>query len=567
VADRELDQLTPLQRALVALKEMRQRIDLLEQDRNEPIAVIGLGCRFPGGVSDAASFWELLRDGRDAIREVPPDRYDVDALYDPTPGTPGKVYSRFGGFLDDLDLFAADFFHISPREAEVIDPQQRLALEVGWEALENAGRAHDLAGSRTGVFLGVSMTDYGAAIARHALQDNAYYGSGNTLNSVPGRLSYAFGLRGPSLAVDTACSSSLVAVHLACESLRRRECDLALAGGVNALLDPAVTVNICQARMLAPDGRCKTFDAAADGYVRGEGCGIVVLKRLSDALRDRDQLLAVIRASAVNHGGTSSGFTVPNPAAQQELLVDAWRAAGIGPADLDYLEAHGTGTSLGDPIEVQAIDAALATGREPGQKLAIGTVKTNIGHLESAAGIAALIKVIVCLQQEAIAANLHFKTPNPHIAWDQVRVAVVDRTRPWRRSARARVAGRELLRPERHQRARRRRRGAARAARHDRRAAARTAAAARHARGADGGGAAAARRTDGRPPRPPSRRAVRRRLLHAPRRPRRLRRAARLRRRRPDGGRRQAARLLRGGRRRRRARARQARARPRRLPL
>jgi acyl transferase domain-containing protein/acyl carrier protein len=441
VADPRLEDLSPLQRALVALKEMRLRLDAVERDRNEPIAVVGLGCRFPGGVNDAAGFWDMLRDGRDAIREVPRERYDVDALYDPTPGTPGRLYSKVGGFVDDVEQFSAEFFHISPREAEVLDPQQRWVLEVGWEAVENAGHAHDLAGSRTGVFLGVSMTDYGAAIARHTVNDNAYYGSGNTLNGVAGRLSYALGLRGPSLAVDTACSSSLVAVHLACESLKRRECDMALAGGVNAILDPAVTIGICQARMLSPDGRCKTFDASADGYVRGEGCGIVVLKRLSDAQRDRDNVLAVLRATAVNHGGTSSGFTVPNPSAQSELMREAWRLAGIGPADLDYLEAHGTGTSLGDPIEVEAIDAALASGRDASQKLPIGTVKTNIGHLESAAGIAALIKVIVCLDQQAMAANLHFRTPNPHIAWDKVRVAVVDRTRPWRRGARPRIAG------------------------------------------------------------------------------------------------------------------------------
>ena len=270
----------------------------------------------------------MLRDGRDAIREVPRDRWDVDALYDLTPATPGKIYCKVGGFVEDLDLFGAGFFHISPREAEVLDPQQRWALEVGWEAVENAGHAHDLAGSRTGVFLGVSMTDYGAAVARHTLHDNAYYGVGNTLNSVPGRLSYALGLRGPSMAVDTACSSSLVAVHLACESLKRGECDMALAGGVNALLDPGVTINICQARMLSPDGRCKTFDASADGYVRGEGCGIVVLKRLSDAERDRDRILAVLRATAVNHGGASSGFTVPN--ARRAGRPDARRVEGGG---------------------------------------------------------------------------------------------------------------------------------------------------------------------------------------------------------------------------------------------
>jgi acyl transferase domain-containing protein/acyl carrier protein len=441
MAERELGDLSPLQRALVALKELRHRLALLEKDRNEPIAVIGIGCRFPGGANDPASFWELLRDARDPIREVPKERFDVDALYDPTPGVPGKVYCRVGGFVDDPDLFDAQFFRISPREAEVMDPQQRWALETGWEALENAGHARDLAGSRTGVFLGVSMTDYGASVARRALLDNAYYGSGNTLNGVAGRLSYALGLRGPSLAVDTACSSSLVAVHLACESLKRRECDLALAGGVNALLDSDVLVNICQARLLAPDGRCKAFDASADGYVRAEGCGIVVLKRLSEALADRDHVLAVIAGSAVNHGGASSGFTVPNPYAQRDLLVEAWRRAGIGPADLDFLETHGTGTALGDPIEVEAIEAALGEGRDARAKLPIGTVKSNVGHLESAAGIAALVKVILCLQNEAIAPDLHFETPNPHVAWDKVRVGVVDRLRPWPRSGRRRVAG------------------------------------------------------------------------------------------------------------------------------
>jgi len=434
--------LTPLQRAVVALKEMRARLEQAKQLQNEPIAVIGLGCRFPGGAVDPEAYWELLETGRDAVGPVPRDRYDVERFYDPTPGTPGKTYCREGGFLERVDLFSPEFFRIAPREAEIMDPQQRLLLEVAWEALENAGQARSLGSVPTGVFIGGTTTDYGTYVARKALRDNPHYGSGNTLNSMAGRLSYVFGLHGPSLAVDTACSASLVTVHLACQNLRLRDCDLALAGGVNLLLSPEVTVNISQAGILAADGRCKAFDAAADGYGRGEGCGIVVLKRLEDAVRDRDQVLALLLGSAVNHDGASGGFTVPNGAAQQALLRRAWSAANVRASDLDYLEAHGTGTPLGDPIEIRALDAVLRDDRRLDQPLPVGSVKTNLGHLESAAGVAALIKVVLGLQNERIPAQLHLHHPSPHIRWNDVRVRIVRDPLPWPRSEnRRRLAG------------------------------------------------------------------------------------------------------------------------------
>ncbi|HET9587877.1 MAG TPA: AMP-binding protein, partial [Anaerolineales bacterium] len=405
----------------------------------EPIAIVGLSCRFPKASSPQA-FWELLRSGTDAVSEVPQDRWDVDSVYSAEPA-PGKLTTRWGGFLDRVDLFDPHFFGISPREAARMDPQQRLLLEVAWEALENAFiPPQSLTGSRTGVFVGISSYDYSRLQFEEPERIDAYAGTGNAHSIAANRLSYFFDFRGPSMAVDTACSSSLVAVHLACQSLRNGESDLALAGGVNLILTPELTITFSQARMLAPDGRCKTFDAGADGYVRGEGCGVVVLKRLSDALRDRDSILALIRGSAVNQDGRSNGLTAPNGLAQQDVIRQALTDAQAAPAQIGYVEAHGTGTPLGDPIEIASLRAVLDDGQSNGRVL-VGSVKTNIGHLEAAAGIAGLIKSVLALQHEAVPPHLHLKEVNPYLSLEDSRIEIGTYLRPWKRREQARFAG------------------------------------------------------------------------------------------------------------------------------
>ena len=401
---------------------------------DEPIAIVGMGLRLPGDADSPEKYWELLRNGVDAITQVPPDRWDIDAYYDPDPAQPGKMYTRHGGFVRDVDRFDPAFFGISPREAVSLDPQQRLLLEVSWEALERAGQSPEkLVGSRSGVFVGISTNDYGQLFAK--MDDpsrlDAYVGTGNSLSVAAGRLSYVLGLQGPSMAIDTACSSSLVAIHLACSSLRNRECELALAGGVNLILTPELTINFCRARMLATDGRCKTFDAAADGYVRGEGAGMIVLKRLSDAVAAGDRILAVIRGSAVNQDGRSSGLTVPNGPAQQTLLREALAAARVSPGDVGYIEAHGTGTSLGDPIELQAVAEVFGEGRTSDTPLVVGSVKTNFGHLEAAAGIAGVAKVVLALQHGEIPPHLHFHAMNPHIETGGAPIVIPTAVTPW----------------------------------------------------------------------------------------------------------------------------------------
>ena len=438
------EQLTPLQRAVLALKEMRARLDALERAQTEPIAVIGMACRFPGGVSTPAAFWRFLCAGADARREWPRDRWDMDSYYDPDPDRPGKIYVRHGYFLDEIDRFDPQFFGISPREAHRLDPQQRLLLELAWEALEHAGLPPDrLVGSRTGVFVGIGQNDFaqlqlnGGDPARVTALD----GTGNGFCFAAGRLSYVLGLNGPNLAVDTACSSSLVAVHLACQSLRAGESDLILAGGVQLILSPEVTLFLSRAKALSPEGRCKTFDVSADGYARGEGGGMVILKRLADAVRDGDRILALIRGSAVNHDGRSSGLTVPNLQAQESVIRDALHHARLSPVGMDFLETHGTGTALGDPIEVKALAAALCDGRSPDHRLWLGAVKANIGHLEAAAGIAGLIKVVLCLQHRQIPPQLHFKTPNPRIPWDTLPIGIPTHLQPWPDHAKSHLAG------------------------------------------------------------------------------------------------------------------------------
>ncbi|CAJ1496945.1 SDR family NAD(P)-dependent oxidoreductase [[Mycobacterium] kokjensenii] len=409
---------------------------------DEPIAIVAVSCRFPGA-PDPESFWEVLAGGVDAIREVPEDRFDIDEFYDPDPETPGKTYSRFGGFLDGIDEFDPEFFGISPREAVWIEPQQRLMLETVWAGLERAGYApSSLRGSRTGVFVGVAANEYAHLLSAEPIDKiEPYFITGNALNAISGRVAFALGFEGPAVAVDTACSSSLVAVHQACLALRSGDCDLAVAGGVNVLLSPVTVIAASRARMLSPVGRCKTFDASADGYVRSEGCGILVLKRLGDAVRDGDRIAAVIPASAINQDGASSGLTVPNGGAQQRLIGTALARAGLVGGDVDYLEAHGTGTPLGDPIEVQAAGAAYADGRAADRPLLMGSVKTNIGHLESASGAAGLIKVVLSLQHAMLPSSLHFDNPSPHIPWDSLPVRVVDSPRPWEANGRPRRAG------------------------------------------------------------------------------------------------------------------------------
>jgi acyl transferase domain-containing protein/SAM-dependent methyltransferase len=442
VSSEQTEELSPIKRALLEIRELRARLAQVEAARHDPIAIVGLSLRFPGGARDAESFGRLLWSGTDAVTEIPAERWSLDALYADDPDAPGKMMTRYGAFLDEVDRFDAEFFGISPREAETMDPQQRLMLEVAWEALEDAGRAGAaLAGSRTGVYLGISNNDYGRALYAHPKHIDAYFSTGNAFSVLAGRLSYFLGVQGPAIAVDTACSSSLVALHLACQALRSRECDMALAGGVNLILTPEMNINFSKARMMAPDGRCKTFDAAADGYVRGEGVGLVVLRRLSDALAEGDRVLAVVRGSAINQDGRSSGLTAPNGPAQEAVIRAALADAQIAPSVVGYVEAHGTGTSLGDPIEVGALGAALCAGRSADQPLMIGSVKTNFGHLEAAAGIAGLIKVVLALQSAQIPRNLHFHKGNPHIDWSMWPVTVPTATTPWKPIDGRRVAG------------------------------------------------------------------------------------------------------------------------------
>jgi acyl transferase domain-containing protein/NADPH:quinone reductase-like Zn-dependent oxidoreductase/NADP-dependent 3-hydroxy acid dehydrogenase YdfG/acyl carrier protein len=440
----KLEQLNSSQRILLALDEAVKKLKDVERAKTEAIAIVGLSCRFPGGVTNPEEFWQLLIDGVDAITEIPSQRWHLEDYYHPNPDTPGKMYSRYGGFLQQVDQFDAQFFGISPREAIKLDPQQRLLLEVTWEALENAGIIpQEQVNGQTGVFIGITTNDYARLITPGGdlSQIDPYYLTGNPLNAVAGRLSYTLGLHGPCMAVDTACSSSLVAVHLACQSLRNQECNRALAGGVNLILSPENNIGLSKAKVLSADGRCKTFDSEADGITRGEGCGVLVLKRLSDAVADGDRILALIRGSAVNQDGASSGFTVPNRNAQENLIRQTLTRANVKPEEVDYVEAHGTGTSLGDPIEVRALAAVLGAGRTAENPLKIGAVKTNIGHLESAAGIAGMIKVILSLQHQQIPPHLHLKQLNTHINWDELPVSVTTQATPWPMGNKQRLAG------------------------------------------------------------------------------------------------------------------------------
>ncbi|WP_438010612.1 type I polyketide synthase [Sorangium sp. So ce321] len=412
--------------------------------RPEPIAIVGIGCRLPGGAGDPASFWRLLAERGDAVREIPADRWDVDAFYDPDPDAPGKMYTRYGAFLDRVDGFDPHFFEITPREAARMDPQQRLLLEVVWEALEDAGQPPDgMRRSRTGVFVGGSWRDYELLHTRGGglAQVDPHTLTGDLASVLAGRVSYTLGLEGPSMMVDTACSSSLVAIHLACESLRSDRCNLALAGGASLILAPDGFVKLSKMRALSPDGRCRTFDVRASGFARGEGVGVLVLKRLSDARRAGDRIWAVIRGSAVNHDGRSAGLSAPSSLAQRGVIRAALEAAGVSPSEVGYIEAHGTGTPLGDPIEMEVLKDIFGDPRPDGSVCAVGSVKTNIGHIEAAAGVAGVIKAVLALRHGVIPAHLHWTQLNPRISLEGTPLVIPVEARSWPRGGAERIAG------------------------------------------------------------------------------------------------------------------------------
>ncbi|PJZ68820.1 hypothetical protein CH373_15490 [Leptospira perolatii] len=397
----------------------------------EPVAIIGMSCKFPGANS-LEEFWKLLSEGKDAISEVPSDRWDVNEYYDASGVRPGTMNTRWGGFIHDVAEFDHEFFGISKREAECMDPQQRILLQTSWEALENAGIAPTtLALSRTGVFIGITGNDYGLLQYNQSDLENPYLLMGNSSSIAANRLSYFLNLAGPSISLDTACSSSLVSVLMACKSLQSGDSDLAIAGGVNLILTPEITINFSRGGYMAPDGRCKSFDSSANGFVRGEGAGIVVLKPLSKAISDGDRVYAVLHGGAVNQDGRSNGLTAPNPLAQEAVLQEAYKATGIHPDFVDYVECHGTGTALGDPIEVNALGKVFRRNDQGASNLLIGSVKSNIGHLEAAAGIAGLIKLSLSLLNREIPKSLHFQNPNPRIDFKRLGIQVNHQHKPW----------------------------------------------------------------------------------------------------------------------------------------
>lgn len=414
--------------------EMSARVD-------DDIAIISMACRFPGGADDPEALWRLLAAGEDVITEVPPGRWDTRGLHDPDPEATGTAYSLRGGYLTGIDRFDAAFFGISPREAAAMDPQQRLLLQTSWEAIERAGIVPGtLNGSSTGVYVGLYDSGYLASASLGQL--DGHVGTGSASSVASGRIAYSLGLQGPAVTVDTACSSSLVALHLAARALAGGECDLALAGGASLLVTPRAHVEFSRLRGLSQSGRCSPFSADADGVVWAEGCGLVLLKRLADARRDGDRVLAVVKGSAINQDGRSQGLSAPSGPAQERVLRAALDAAGLGPGDLDHVETHGTGTPLGDPIEVRALAAVFGPGRPEDRPLDIGSLKSNIGHAQAAAGIGGIIKTVLALQHGVLPASLHAATPTGHVDWADSSLRVITDPRDWPRDGeRVRRAG------------------------------------------------------------------------------------------------------------------------------
>src|SRR5438132_6057221 len=418
------------------------RAEQLTTMQKERIAIIGVGCRFPGGVSSKDALWKLLIEGREGIVEVPPDRWNVARYYDAEPGVAGKSIALRGGFIDAIDQFDPQFFGIPPREAPYVDPQHRLLLETAWEAIEDAGLVLDFErGADLGVFVGISHNDYqgiqSTSFDHFSIGPHTPTGSAHSIAA--NRISYCLNLRGPSVAMDTACSSALTAVHAACEHIWAGRGDVALAGGVTVMISPGGFIGFSQASMLSPDGKCKAFAAAANGFVRGEGAGMVLLKRLSQAITDGDPVRGVIVSTAVNQEGHTNGTSLPSTEAQTRLVQDACKDAGVSPAQIGFVEAHGTGTAVGDPIEAHALAEALCEQRST--PLPIGSVKTNVGHLETAAGIAGLLKAMLVLQHREIPGSLHFSSPNPHIDFDKLKLRVPTDTEPFPETDGERLAG------------------------------------------------------------------------------------------------------------------------------